>query len=73
MRFVYGSKVRREVMEARKGVKKRRFDQVPIPLKEGRTKTIGTRARVIIHGEQGRPNLLKGERADESGCLRGPV
>jgi hypothetical protein len=37
--------------------------------KEGRTKAVWSRARVIIHGEQGFANLLQGERADERACL----
>ncbi len=71
MGFVDGPKVGKEVVEAREGFKKGCFDQVPIPLEESGAKTIRTRARVIIHGEEGSSNLFKGERADKSVSLRG--
>jgi hypothetical protein len=45
------------------------LDKVPVFFEKKGTKAIRPRARVIVHGEEGISNLLKGERMDEGGSL----
>jgi hypothetical protein len=47
------------------------LDQIPIPFKESRSKAIGARAGIIVHGEEGCTNLREGERVNKGGFLRG--
>lgn len=57
-------------MKTGEGVKKRFFNKVPVLFEESRPEAIGSGAGVIIHGEEGSPNFVEGERADKGGSLR---
>jgi hypothetical protein len=51
-------------------LEKRMFYKVPILFKEGRAKTIWSRAGVTVHRKNSSPQLIHRERLDKSGCLK---
>jgi hypothetical protein len=69
--FVYGPQVGSKVVKARKGIKEVRLDQVPILFEEGGPQVKVVKARLVVHGENGRTDLFKREGSDQGSNLRG--
>jgi hypothetical protein len=71
MGFVNRPKVSGEVVEIAEGFKEVVFNKIPIFLVESKTETIRARARVVIHGEESIPNLIRREGANQGGSMGG--
>jgi hypothetical protein len=67
--FVDGAEIGREAVEAREGSGKGIFNQFPVLLEKSRAKTVGTRAGIVVHREEGISNLFQGEGANNGGGL----
>jgi hypothetical protein len=69
--FVDGAEIGREAVEAREGSGKGIFNQFPVLLEKSRAKTVGTRAGIVVHREEGSFYFSHGERPNERVGLRG--
>jgi hypothetical protein len=69
--FIDRAKISTKGIEVIEGLEQLRFDEVPILFIEGRTEAIRTRTGVVVHGEEGSPDLIKGERVGKGCSLSG--